>query len=195
MDTVCSIPRVNVRFCCELTHSLSCLALFHNKHAGIKGCTPLSLFHCCHISKFKLMPPQQTDVLIFLAISLAGGSMPLTAFLKFISGDSTRCGHGRTSESTGRPWRFTNWRTKPSLHRERSRKMLKSKFRWRCHVVLCVLLGFVLSYTLPVQKNSRPFDYDLGLLQLVRSRPYKSAEFLNVLNEQVILSIRFFLPW
>ena len=35
----------------------------------------------------------------------------------------------------------------------------------------------------------------LGLLQLVRSRHCKSAEFLNVLNDQVISSVNLFLPW
>lgn len=44
--------------------------------------------------------------------------------------------------------------------------------------------------------------YDLGLLQLVRSRlsnyealKIKSADFLNVLNEQVIRSVDFLFPW
>ena len=34
--------------------------------------------------------------------------------------------------------------------------------------------------------------YDLGLLQVVRSKHSKSAEFLNVQNDQVFPSIRFF---
>ena len=36
--------------------------------------------------------------------------------------------------------------------------------------------------------------YDLGLLQLVRSRHNKSAEFLDVLNDQAIPSMDFFFP-
>ena len=58
---------------------------------------------------------------------------------------------------------------------------------------------FVRFTTLPVQKKSCHFNLNqqigvLGLLQLVISRHCKSAEFLNVLNDQVIPLMDFFFP-
>ena len=50
-----------------------------------------------------------------------------------------------------------------------------------------------------MKKKKKPLlgtnlNIDLGWLQVVRSRHSKSAEFLNVLNNQVIPSMDFFFP-